>query len=470
MAPNEIVKHYKEQQFQTNFMDCTARFPCFVAAWGTGKTMYGLFKVIEHCKRYPNNLWVVVRKERTDLHDSTMKDFTDYTGIPISSDHNVVFDNDSTLMFRHGSELDVLQNMNLGGFLIEQAEEFDTDAQFQMLRGRMRRAGVPHQGVVIANAKGHNWIWKSWIKKDLPVPNENEIKELIRDTGMSRRDLLDAFDPEQYAAFQATTFDNKANLPPDFLADVVRLRKEAPKQYNRLVMNSHEDLDLDDKVIPYSTIMSAINRTLTPFRIKRLVTCDPAEFGNDESVIYVLESGKIIDRDIFSRKEPMETAGRIMVMRNKHKANTAVLDNIGVGSGIASRLRELKCPVIMADSRIRKGVSPNYFNRRAEMWFAARDRFVEGTTSIPDDDARLHEELAAIGYTIDSKGVRKIHPKENIRKANYLGHSPGRAEALVYGLWAEKLISYDDELVGLAEDQDTEQTNLAESYNVVSVI
>ena len=74
---------------------------------------------------------------------------------------------------------------------------------------------------------------------------------------------------------------------------------ESPSHYNRYVLNSWEDLDIEDKVIPYSAILDAVNRFMRPLRTKRLVSCDPAEFGNDETVIYGLESGKIIKRDIF---------------------------------------------------------------------------------------------------------------------------------------------------------------------------
>jgi len=37
-------------------------------------------------------------------------------------------------MFRHASELAVLKNINLSIFGIEQAEEFETDEQFQLQR------------------------------------------------------------------------------------------------------------------------------------------------------------------------------------------------------------------------------------------------------------------------------------------------------------------------------------------------
>jgi hypothetical protein len=146
-----------------------------------------------------------------------MRDFERYTGLTIGTDKNVVIVNPdtgakSTIMFRHGRELDVLQNVNLGWAVIEQAEEFDTDEQFQMLRGRLRREGCPHWLGIIANTKGHNWVWKLW-------------KSQKR---------------EDYELYEATTFDNP-HLAVDFVKDLEKMKVEAPRKYERFVMNSYEE-------------------------------------------------------------------------------------------------------------------------------------------------------------------------------------------------------------------------------------
>ncbi|MBK7546268.1 MAG: hypothetical protein IPI56_11090 [Elusimicrobia bacterium] len=50
------------------------------------------------------------------------------------------FPNKSEILFRHLEEIHgVVQNMNLGWFWIEQAEELETDETFNVLRGRLRR-------------------------------------------------------------------------------------------------------------------------------------------------------------------------------------------------------------------------------------------------------------------------------------------------------------------------------------------
>jgi len=447
-----IDKHYKEQHYQTSFMDCEARFPALVAAWATGKSMWGLFKGLDLSKRYPNNLGMVIRKEGVRLDESTIPDFEQYTDIKVPSNRNVTLDNGSTIMFRHGDELlGILQNVNLGWFILEQAEEFKTSKEFDLLRGRLRRGNVGfRQGIILANTEGHNWIWRRWKKVD------------------PERDAV-------YALFEATTFDNAANLPDDYIEDCERMAHDAPHNYNRVIMNSWEDVDLADKVVPYSLVRDAFGFTYRPLRQKTLVSLEPAEFGNDETVIYGIRNTRIIKRDIYCKKEPMETGGRAYAMLRELKALAVVIDPIGVGSGIRSRLLELGCPVISADARLKSSQPETYFNMRAEMWFAARKRFADRTVSITDEDAQLIEDLTGVGYTMTSSGLRKIDPKEQIRKADYLGRSPGRGECLVQALWAEQLVGYDEDSL---EDTDygrrTEtgmpaSTGLAESYAVKSV-
>lgn len=234
-------------EFQAKFFFSAVRFPAFVAAWGTGKTLWGIARALACATKVPNNLILIVRREFTDLRDSTIKDFERYTNLKLDGNKEVHFDNGSIIMFRHGAELDTLKNINLGAFFIEQAEEFNDDSQFQFLRGRLRRDNVPfHSGWVIANTNGHNWIWKLWKQQKNP----------------------------EYELFEATTFDNEQNLPKDFISDLHRLEKEAPAIYRRYVLNSWEETE--GSIWPQ---WSEDRHVIAPFTIpkhwERFVSIDP---------------------------------------------------------------------------------------------------------------------------------------------------------------------------------------------------
>jgi len=232
------------EPFQWDFLTSTNRFPGFIAGWGTGKTMCALKKGDILNRLYKNNLGLVVRNKFTDLRDSTMKDFTRYTNKHIpQGTKEAHYANGSTTLFRHAKELSGLQNVNLGWAYIEQGDEFPTDTQFQLLRGRLRRelevdedywaaqlaAGEPRdfmqemhdhplrQIMMIANAHGHNWAWKMFIKS----PKDG------------------------FSCVQATSFDNKENLPKDFIADLRRMEVDSPAKFLQFVMNCHDEVDLD---------------------------------------------------------------------------------------------------------------------------------------------------------------------------------------------------------------------------------
>ena len=232
------------EPFQWDFYSAINRFPAFIAGWGTGKTMDALFKGDLLSRFYKNNLGLIVRSKFTDLRDSTMKDFTKWTGKHIpQGTKEVHYANGSTVLFRHAKELSGLQNVNLGWAYMEQGEEFPTDTQFQLLRGRLRRelevdeefwkihedAGAIYpfmeemrknhlrQIMVICNAKGHNWSWKMFIKSPM----------------------------EGYSCVQANSFDNEDNLPADFIKDLHRMKVDSPAKYKQYVMNCHDEVDLE---------------------------------------------------------------------------------------------------------------------------------------------------------------------------------------------------------------------------------
>jgi hypothetical protein len=281
-----------------------------------------------------------------------------------------------------------------------------------MLRGRMRRPNCEHHGIVIANAKGHNWIYRLWKKGGL------EDSELI----------------------EAKSFDNP-HLPEETKKDWARMEKESPGLYRRMVMNSWEDSDVTDKIIPYEHLMSSVNKELIHFEMPaKVISCDPAEFGDDHTVIYGFEGGKIVEQEICSKKEPMETAGRIFRMNKlmDQKGQPVALvgvDSDGIGSGIRSRLSELGLNVIGIKAGMTAEDSDNFANVKAEIWWNAQFMFREGLVSLLPDD-KLIEDLAAHAYTMDSKGKIRVEPKQDVKKK--IGRSPDQGDAFVMGLWLLK--------------------------------
>lgn len=477
------------EPFQESFFYSIARFPNMTSSWGTGKTMVALTKGLDLSGLYPGNKGLILRENFTDLKDSTMADFEEYTKgkykirtqgkdatIPCGKGYP-----NSTILFHHADELGgVIQNINLGWFYIEQAEEFDNDEVFEKLGGRLRRILTPRievqqklvamgalrevvkdfreldyeerldaesaiitklkmplrQGIVIANANGHNWNWRKFINiggKECIVGKKFVVKS--DQTGKT-------YDYGDYASItEANTYQNTRNLPADFVASLDIQKETAPCTFRRFVMNSHEETDTADKVIPYQKILEAVDRDLRDYDSSlTVVSCDPAEFGDDRSQIYALKGLGVVGEETLRKKETMETAGHILVMREKHDADVIAIDDVGVGAGVRSRLRELVGDVHNAEiMAVNFGSSPmdsvHYVRLRDQIIMEGGQLFKDDYTSIPND-ADLIEELASFTYSINSRGQMMVARKKDIKKV--LGRSPDKAESLFIGLWAAK--------------------------------
>ena len=394
---------------QDNFIFSEARFPAYVGAWGTGKSFAGIQRAMILSEESPKNLGVIFRREYTDLRDSTCKDFEKYTGVKISSERSVEFPNKSEILFRHLEEIHgVVQNMNLGWFWIEQAEELETDETFNVLRGRLRRDVKRRTGFLTANTNGNNWIYRTW-----KVGSDKD-----------------------YDLHEATSFDAEKYLPADTIADWKKLEQSSPKIYRRFVLNSWEESDTSDIIIHPDWVEKAKKRDLithVPFR--RIVSCDVARYGDDKTVVYAIENGKVLDKASWEKKDTMETVGRLLMFAHKNGAiGSFAIDEIGVGGGVVDRLRELGHHVIPvnASERVEGG---GYYNRRAEIYGKGADIFRDGFVQMLSNDSEATEELCWAKYKeVKSSGEFKVEAKEDIKKR--YGRSPDHADALLIGLWA----------------------------------
>lgn len=394
---------------QSAFIFTKVRHPAFVSAWGTGKTMCGIARAMRMSEEYPDNLGVIFRKEYTDLRDSTIKDFQDYTKLEVNSQREVVLENGSTIMFRHLEEMNNIQNMNLGWFMIEQAEELDTDDQFFKLWGRLRRAGITHSGFIIANTNGHNWIHNLW-----KLGNLKGAK-----------------------LFEATTYDNAKNLPVDFIQSLEIIKTQKPAVFNRFVMNSWDDLDTSDNVIPPEWYDLAVTRPYAPMG-EIVLGVDVARFGDDDSVIFPINGHVAMAPISMHGNDTMTVADKVALIADSLHAVKIMVDTIGVGSGVFDRLKQRGYPVYdvnvaEASTVINpKTKKPRFDNLRSEIWWKAREsinptlEFQPAPFILPNLET-LRTQLTTPRYTFNGAGQVVVESKKDMKKR--LNKSPDIADA-----------------------------------------
>lgn len=417
--------------YQDRFLFSEKKFPCMKSSIGTGKTYMFLLKIWTYCKKYPGTTALIVRKEFTDLKDSTMRDFEKYFSVTIGSDKDYIMPNKSKIMFRHAAEIEVLKNINLGIAGIEQAEEFEDDTQFQFIRDRMRQNnGADVRPIcIIANANGHNWVWKLWINA------ANQVLEIEPTTGQYQ--YLNG----EYDCITANTFANERNLPKDFVADLRRMETEAPKHYAQFVMNSDEEMDQDDFVFNFNELMEAKKREYAPrdgygYKIGGY---DIARYGNDRCAgVGLIQIGALAWRvfhvEQWDHRDLDYTTGRILSIAGTQQMTDNIIDEDGLGAGpldfiTKGRQREdfigFRNPMIPYDK------NKSYTNERTAAAFKLKEYVSKGWIAGLTEE--LIQELMTMRYKFANDGRKELISKQVMRD-KYKIKSPNAADALIMAI------------------------------------
>ena len=420
---------FKANPYQEQFIKSSSRYPCLAAAWATGKTLSAISRAELYSRLIPENLGCIFRKTARSLNDSTLQDYQKYTGNKVNADRNFVYSNGSMIMFRHLDEIQSInqQNINLGWFYIEQGEELDSDKEFWMLIGRLRRdikpseaflklGMAPRSGWVIANS-GDNWIRKNWL--DHPFDGS----ELI----------------------QATTWDNKHNLPQDFLDSLKVLEKQSPILYKQFVLNNW-DIASVNKVFPKVLIEHCYSRhELIASHAHNIgVAVDPAGMGVDDNVFAAGNGGEVFEWYEKTIMSPVEKAIKAVEMCKKINGWFIVVDCDGLGIEMYQELLRLPMDFTngiqmikfhgSAPSEIELAGRPMYANMRAEAAFIAQQRAYQGLASIDPRDTKLVEDLEQDTSYTNSRGLQQLILKDDIKKI--IKRSPGKGDAWKMLQWA----------------------------------
>jgi phage terminase large subunit len=177
--PIEVTLNYDPLPKQGEFHGSNAKYRAFGGGFGNGKTSAGCAEAFFLSMEYPGTVGLISRKTRPELKATTQETFfnggggvvdTDWTGCPQElirsfnkTEGKLTLVNGSVIHFWPLDEPQKLTNLNLGWYLIDQAEEVSED-MFLMLNGRLRRRNSPRKGIILFNPNGHDWIYKRFVK------------------------------------------------------------------------------------------------------------------------------------------------------------------------------------------------------------------------------------------------------------------------------------------------------------------
>jgi len=218
-APLTIEIKYQPMPKQATFHGMAAKYRFFAGGFGNGKTSAGCAEAFFLAMEYPGCTGLIARKTLPEIKATTLKTFlrggggaveTDWAGVPEElirrhnrSDKIIELVNGSTIHYWPLDDPDKLTNLNLGWFLIDQAEEVPEE-MFMMLQGRLRERIGPRKGMLLCNPNGHDWIWNRVVY----------LKDAYKDHGL----------------VHAKTSDNW-NLPADYIATFANYPESWKKRF-----------------------------------------------------------------------------------------------------------------------------------------------------------------------------------------------------------------------------------------------
>lgn len=226
--------------------------------------------------------------------------------------------------------------------------------------------------------------------------------------------------------------------------DIPRLRGRALEELKRLGENNPwyrqqqlaEFAGADDfTIIPLHLIARAMTaeaaeRCLALFpRPTRVMALDPAGRGADESVLSFRAGGVLTGQQSWQGWDEMQTATYTAGQARGWNPEVLVVDEIGIGAGIRSRVAELLGAASMpARGRLRNRPTSirvvgynsghraqdheRFANRKTEDLFRLRERFEAGEVSLPEDAAQLTQDLCSYRWEPTTGGKTKVVDRE----------------------------------------------------------
>jgi len=190
----------------------------------------------------------------------------------------------------------------------------------------------------------------------------------------------------------------------------------------------------DDVLLPLYLIEEAVKRDIEASPTTPTVWgVDVARFGGDRSAIAKRQGNVLLEPiKTYQGRDLMEMAGIVMAEYEACpymlRPTAIYIDAIGIGAGLADRLRELDMPAIAISVSESPSLKDRFNRLRDELFWNAREWFEGRDVKMPDDST-LMQELSGIRYKYLSSGKLKVEGKDEMKKRGQ--RSPDVADAFV---------------------------------------
>jgi hypothetical protein len=321
-------------------------------------------------------------------------------------------------------DLEKFNSAEFARIFVDQAEETSID-DISVLRASLRLAiggrSVPPKVLWTANP-GQCWL------KEAFIDNSTESMPFVRalPSDNTRMPGLDAYIKRLELAFKHR---------PELLA-----------AYKDGVWDAFED---GDQLILGRWIDSAFTNTNFIGMSGFMIACDPARFGDDETVVFLLNGTDIKDHRVWGKCRTTDISAYITQLSRQHGHCPAVIDSIGIGGGVIDECHEKGVSTLPFTSSEKAEDFEKFYNLRAEAWWLASKLFSEGKVRLTFSEDELRKQLPIPKYYFRN-GRIIVEDKSDIKK-RLSGRSPDWADCYVMGLWAQHQSQHFRKTVSLSD-------------------
>lgn len=216
----------------------------------------------------------------------------------------------------------------------------------------------------------------------------------------------------------------------DYVASMASSYGEDSNVYRVRVLGEFPRVE-DDCVVPLDLVEAAVLRDVEPVASRALWGVDVARFGDDATAL-AKRAGNVVPEPVktWHGKDVMQVAGLVKAewdaTESAMRPAEILVDVIGIGAGVADRLRELGLPARGVNVAEAPAARERYVRLRDELWFQARDWLAARDCRLAEDEA-LVGELTGPRYAIESSGKLRVESKDEMKRRGL--RSPDRADA-----------------------------------------
>jgi len=402
-----------------------AQFIMYGGAKGGGKTVYLCRWAVLKCAMFPGNKVFLARKRLQDFKDTTLQTFLRYVS-PRLYRHNK-----SEKIFylpwcngeiHYGGlddpdTVDKFNSAEYGAIGVDQAEEITRD-HLGSLTGTLRHtlpdgSHPDFQVLLTANPA------ECFLKYDfIDHPDQGNPE-----TGVGTHVFI-----------KALHTDNPF-LPDSYVPNLKKALKHRPKLLSAYIEGIWDGLAAVDVLIQPSWIEAAKEKRFTGNVTKRVLFCDVARQGDDETVIYILEQsddGSI--RKIYEHIEGwtdnlVDLGTRLMALALQYECSMAGCDAVGLGAGVFDQMRKIWrnrtdqkefVPALygfLAGSvdAVPEHLRKKYRNLKAWAYHKNAEQFAAGLVCM-GDDAVLNGQLLWQKTVIEGELMSRVLTKKELKE------------------------------------------------------